>query len=280
MVSWNLFCYKESMKSLRVPSLLIFSLLINSCATSPLGRKQLAFMPDSQMNQMGKQSFEELKQQTPIEHSASINAYVQCVAGHITAAAQNQLHVDKWDIVVFKSDQINAFALPGGEIGVYTGILPVLKTDAQLAAVLGHEVGHVIARHGNERVSEGMGAQGLMMIADILSGNSTPQNKQLIMGGIGLGVQYGIMLPFSRTHENEADLIGLKLMSQAGFDPRQAVEVWKNMSKMSGGKAPPEWMSTHPADASRIQSIESHLAEDLPLYEAAQRSGLRPHCVM
>ena len=237
-------------------------------------------MPDSQMNQMGKQSFDELKQKTPIEKSPKINAYVQCVAGHITDAAKDQLHVDQWDIVVFKSDQINAFALPGGEIGVYTGILPVLKTDAQLAAVLGHEVGHVIARHGNERVSEGMGAQGLVMIADILSGQSSPENKQLIMGGIGLGVQYGVMLPFSRTHENEADLIGLKLMSQAGFDPRQAVEVWKNMSKMNAGKSPPEWMSTHPADASRIQSIESHLSEDIPIYEAAQRSGLRPHCVM
>lgn len=231
------------------------------------------------MNQMGAQSFEELKKKTPVEKDPAINAYVNCIAGPITEAAKGQLKVDHWDIVVFKSDQANAFALPGGKIGVYTGILPLLKTDSQLAAVLGHEVGHVIARHGNERVSQNVGAQAVMNITDFFTTKTSPEKKQMIMGGLGLGLQFGMLLPFSRTHENEADLIGLKLMSQAGFDPRQAVEVWKNMSASKGGKGPPEWMSTHPSDQTRIESIQAHLPENMPIYEAAQSSGKRPHCV-
>ena len=226
---------------------------------------------------MGKQSFEEMKQKTPIENDPAINAYVKCVADAITSAASDQLKVDHWDIVVFKTKDVNAFALPGGEIGVYSGILPILKTDAQLAAVLGHEVGHVIARHGNERVSESMLAQGGLEVADLLSGSAAPEKKQILMTGLGLGLQYGYLLPYSRTHESEADLIGLKLMSKAGFDPRQAIEVWKNMAAIGGNK-PPEFMSTHPADQSRIDALQAHLAESIPIYEAAQRSGLRPHC--
>ena len=267
------------MKTLQISvSGLLLSVFIVSCASSPLGRKQLTLMPDSQINEMGKQSFTQLKQATPIETNAAINAYVKCVAVPITEAAKSQLNIDTWDIVVFKSKDVNAFALPGGEIGIYTGILPILKTDAQLAAVLGHEVGHVIARHGNERVSESMLTQGGLAVADILSGDADPTKKQLLMAGLGAGAQYGILLPFSRTQESEADLIGLKLMSQAGFNPNEAVDLWKNMSAANNGKAPSEWMSDHPSDANRIQAIQAHIAEDYPLYQQAQQAGRHPHC--
>jgi predicted Zn-dependent protease len=266
------------MKSLNLFLVLSISIILLSCATSPLGRRQLSLMPESQMNAMGAQSFEELKSKTPIERDAKLNAYVNCVAKPITEAAKGQLKVDHWEIVVFKSDQINAFALPGGKIGVYTGILPVLKTGAQLAAVLGHEVGHVIAQHGNERVSQSMVAQGGLVIADFLSGKMDPSKKQILMAGLGVGMQYGVLLPYGRTQENEADIIGLKLMSQAGFDPHQAIEVWKNMSAASSGKAPPEFMSTHPSNESRIQNISSNLGETVPMYQAAQKAGKNPRC--
>jgi len=235
-------------------------------------------MPDSQMNEMGRQSFDELKKTTPIEKDVKVNAYVNCVVKPIIAESKTGIPAKDWEVVVFKSKDVNAFALPGGKIGVYTGILPVLKTDAQLAAVMGHEVGHVTARHGNERVSEGMGAQAAMVIADILMGKSDPEKKKWVMGGLGLGLQFGILLPFSRTHESESDVIGLQLMAKAGFDPRQAAEVWKNMAASHNGAAPPEFMSTHPSDQTRINNIQSRLNEVMPLFQAAQASGKRPHC--
>jgi predicted Zn-dependent protease len=252
-----------------------------ACATSPLGRNQLMLQSDGDMNKMGEQSFEEMKQKTPIEKDAAINAYVRCVALPITRALtadqKSKVGVKDWEIVVFKDPTANAFALPGGKIGVHTGIIPVAKTDAQLAAVLGHEVGHVIARHGNERVSQSMLAQGGLVVADFLSGKASPEKKQMIMAAVGAGAQYGYLLPYGRTQESEADLIGLDLMSRAGFDPRQSVELWKNMGA-SGGSAPPEFMSTHPSGETRMRDLNSHMAENLPKYEAAKKSGLNPHC--
>ncbi len=249
-----------------------------ACATSPLGRKQLTILPDSEMNAMGRQSFEELKQKTPIEKDTKINAYVNCVVKPIIAESKTDIPSQDWEIVVFKSKDVNAFALPGGKIGVYTGILPILKTDAQLAAVMGHEVGHVIARHGNERVSEGLGAQAAMVIADLLLGKSDPERKKWVLAGLGIGLQFGVLLPFSRTHESEADIIGLQLMSKAGFDPNQAIEVWKNMAAVHGGSAPPEFASTHPSDQTRISQIQEHLSEVIPIWKGAQKSGKQPHC--
>src|SRR3989344_2912121 len=145
------------MKTIRAALLVV---LINGCATSPAGRRQVMLVPDSQMNAMGSQSFQQMKQQTPIESDPATNRYVQCVAMAIAHEAREQTNVSDWEVVVFRDKTANAFALPGGKIGVHTGILPVAKTPGQLAAVLGHEVGHVIARHGNERVSQGLVPQG------------------------------------------------------------------------------------------------------------------------
>ena len=263
-------------KSLLVLSGVVF---VSACATSPTGRSQIMLMSDSQMNSMGVQSFEEIKKQTPIETDPKINEYVKCVAIPITEAAKGKTPVDQWEIVVFKDNTANAFALPGGKIGVNTGILPVAKTDAQLATVLGHEVGHVIARHGNERVSQSEGTQLGMAVVDFATGSMSSTKKQLLMAGLGAGAQYGILLPFSRAQESEADLIGLDLMSDAGFDPNQSVELWKNMSA-GGGKAPAEWMSTHPSDQTRMKALSDNIPKHLGQYQAARAAGRAPHCVL
>ncbi|MBC7384992.1 MAG: M48 family metallopeptidase [Cryobacterium sp.] len=264
--------------SLRNPGIIVVSTaVLFSCTSSPLGRRQLMVMPDSKMNEMGVQSFEEMKKATPIETNPEINAYVKCVALPITREAGDATGVSSWEIVVFKDKTANAFALPGGKIGVHTGMLPVAKTPGQLAAVLGHEVGHVIAKHGNERVSEGMITQGLASVAAISV--KDPKYQSLVMAGLGIGAQYGIALPHSRTQESEADLIGLDLMARSGFDPRESVGLWQNMSAASGGNAPPQFLSTHPSNETRISALQSHIPEALTKYEAAQKAGKAPHCV-
>ncbi|NDG84550.1 MAG: M48 family peptidase [Proteobacteria bacterium] len=237
-------------------------------------------MGDSQMNSLGAQSFEEMKKKTPIEHDPKINAYVECIVKPVTEAARGRLDVQSWEVVVFQDPTANAFALPGGKIGVHTGILPVAKTPDQLAAVLGHEVGHVIARHGNERVSEGEAAAIVMGITDLVLNKMDKTKKSVLMASLGLGVQFGFLLPFSRTQESEADLIGLDLMAKAGFDPNQSVNLWENMIAASGGKAPPEWMSTHPASQNRISNLRAHIPEHLADYQAAKVQGRVPVCRM
>ena len=251
-------------------------LAIAGCATTPTGRRQLKLMPDSQMNSMGLSSFEELKKTTPIEKDAAWNQYIRCIVNPLLAVSEDTTGASDWETVVFRDDSPNAFALPGGKIGVHTGMLKVAKTDAQLAAVLGHEIGHVTARHGNERVSQGLIAQGVMVAADAFSKNS-PQ-KPVLMGLLGVGAQFGVLLPFSRSQESESDRIGLDLMSRAGFDPREAVTLWENMKAASGGKSPPEFMSTHPSNDSRIRKIQEQVPSVLKNFEAVQASGKAPRC--
>lgn len=257
-----------------LPALL--ALVLAACATSPLGRKQLVLLPDSQMDSMGAQAFSEMKQKEPVDSRPNTHAYVQCVVTPILEASRSQLGGIRWELVVFRDPTANAFALPGGKIGVNTGLLPVAKTDAQLAAVLGHEIGHVIAKHGNERMSEAL-AQGVVLNAANALLNRNGQDHPYAMAALGLGAQVGIALPHSRTQESEADLIGLKLMAEAGYDPHESVELWKNMMKASGG-SPPEFLSTHPASTSRIQNLQAHLPEVMPLYERAGQARRHPTC--
>ncbi|MCM2323196.1 MAG: M48 family metallopeptidase [Oligoflexia bacterium] len=254
-------------------------LLLFACSTSPLGRKQLLLVPEATMDAMGAQAFQQLKATTPTESGAAVNAYVRCVALPITELTRSQLGDTKWEIVVFKDESANAFALPGGRIGVHTGLLKVATTSAQLAAVIGHEVGHVIARHGAERVSEGLAAQGGLALIDafVLGKSMGDDQRGLIMGALGVGAQFGVLLPHSRGQESEADLIGLDLMARSGFDPAQSVELWKNMARQ-GGKSPPEFLSTHPATDNRIESLEAQLPEATPKYQKALASGHRPDC--
>lgn len=252
---------------------LVFSLLV-ACTTSPLGRKQLAFFPSDELKQMGEMSYANLKKQTPVDHDPAINRYVDCIVSHISRVLDDS--TSKWNVTVFNENQANAFALPGGNIGVYKGLLAVAKTQSQLAAVIGHEIAHVLAGHANERLSTATTAQaGLTLLSAAL--NNDTKSQQLIMGVLGVGVQVGVLLPYSRVQEKEADLLGLDLMAKAGFDPRQAVALWHNMSK-AGGKAPPEFLSTHPSSSSRIKALQERMPHALNLYQQAQSGQRHPQC--
>jgi predicted Zn-dependent protease len=255
-------------------ALTCFTLL--SCATSPEGRKQLQLLPDSQVDAMGVQSFEQLKQQTPISEDKNIQQYVLCVANKIIPQVSQNPDPKQWEVVVFEDDQANAFALPGYKIGVYTGLLKYAKNQDQLAAVMGHEVAHVIAKHGNERVSNQMATEAGMSIATVLLGGTQDENSTLILAGLGLGAQYGIILPFSRSHESEADLIGLDLMAKAGFDPAESVTLWQNMSQ--AGTSPPEFMSTHPSSDTRIKQLRERIPNANIAYQEAIKKGQRANC--
>lgn len=197
------------------------------------------------------------------------------MANAITAQVPATVFNGQWEVVVFDDEQVNAFALPGGKIGVYTGLLNVAENQHQLAAVIGHEVGHVIAEHGNERMSQStlinMGSQA---VGQVLAANEVPQSGP-IMAAIGLGVQVGVQLPFSRTHESEADVIGLQLMAKSGFDPRQSVNLWQNMDAASGGNRPMELLSTHPAPQTRIDNLQANMPNAYADYQA---TAYRPNC--
>lgn len=250
----------------------VFSLLllVTACATSPTGRSQLKLFSQDKIAEMGAASYQQMKKKEPIDHSRADNRYVECVAHAITDITGGQ-----WEVTVFDSDQVNAFALPGGKIGVYKGLLDVAETDDQLATVIGHEVGHVIAGHGNERISQQFATQGgLQALSAFLGAGGSGAGGQAIMSALGLGAQVGILLPFSRTQESEADTIGLELMARAGFDPRQSVQLWQNMAK-AGGKKPAEFMSTHPSSQSRISNLSSHMNQAMQIYEQAPR---HPNC--
>ena len=257
------------------PALLVLCLFlayeIVACATSPTGRNQLVLVDDSDMNQMGAEAFEEMKKQTPIDNGAAVNRYVNCIVSSLLAVTEDTTGVTSWEVVVFRDNTANAFALPGGKIGVHTGILPVARTADQLAAVLGHEIGHVIARHGNERVSQAQAGN------TVLGAVGAVVENEAVLGAIGAGAQFGVLLPFSRAHETEADVIGQQIMADAGFNPEAAVQLWQNMAEL-GGDQPPEIMSTHPAHDTRIEDLRKGLGENLVRYQAAQAAGRRPAC--
>ncbi|MDX1302855.1 M48 family metallopeptidase [Photobacterium sp.] len=232
-------------------------LSISACSSSPTGRQQVLLFSTNDMSQLGAQSFEELKKQEKINTDVKTNQYVQCITSAITARLDPQSGFGQWEVVVFDSDQVNAFALPGGKIGVYTGLLKVAKNQDQLATVIGHEIGHVIAQHSNERLSRSQIADiGLQVSSMAIRGT---EYHDVAMAGLGLGVQYGVLMPYGRAQESESDIIGLRLMAEAGFDPNQSVELWKNMAKASNGQ-PPELLSTHPSHSTRIDDLKKEIS--------------------
>ncbi len=253
---------------------IIITVLLVACSTSPTGRKQLMVMPESQMVTMGVQSFHQILGKTPQVKDAGINQYVRCIGDAITQLPSVQAVSSDWEIVVFDDPSANAFALPGGKIGVHKGLLTVAVTPGQVAAVMGHEVGHVLARHGNERVSQSFAAnQGLSLLEGWL-GTKDYKNQGAIMSALGVGTQVGVLLPFGRTQESEADTVGKELMARAGFDPRESIALWQNMARGSNG-APPEFLSTHPSHDTRIERLNDNMASAVALY---QQSGKRPQC--
>ena len=269
--------------NMKAMSTLALALLLTvACATTLTGRKQLALIDDEQMDALGAAAFSDLKEQAELERSPEVVDYVACVSNHIVEVVPKGGAAPEdgnWEIAVFEDSSPNAFALPGGKIGVHTGMLGVATTPGQLAAVIGHEIGHVLLRHGNERLSQTIVAQSVLEAGSIALGQMTPEYRDAIVGGLGVGAQYGVLLPFSRKHENEADAVGQRFMAQAGFNPAEAVTLWQKMSELSDSGQPPEWMSTHPAHETRIERLRDNLPLATELYLEARAAGKDPQCV-
>ncbi|MES1945061.1 peptidase M48 Ste24p [Salinisphaera sp. PC39] len=251
---------------------LLLAAAVTACATSPLGRPQLKLFPEAELAQMGAASYAEIKKETKTSSDASVNRYVRCIANAITAQTGGN-----WEVTVFADDQANAFALPGGKIGVYTGLLDVAENQDQLAAVMAHEVAHVLADHGNERVSTSFAAQSGLELVSAVSGAGQSATGQKVMSLLGLGTQVGVLLPFSRAQESEADILGLQLMARSGFRPEASVALWRNMAERSEGQ-PPEFLSTHPSHGSRIGALQENMPKARQLYEQARGAGRTPSC--
>lgn len=252
-------------------TLIALAISLSACVThnSPTGRGQTLLFSSSEMQQMGGQSFEQMKQELKISIDVKTNRYVSCVSKRITDALPQK---QAWEVVVFDSEQVNAFALPGGHIGVYTGLLSVAEDENQLAAVIGHEVAHVLARHGNEKVSRAQMSGLGLKLADLALGAGGVSNKDMYMQALGLGVNVGYVLPYGRDQESEADVMGIELMAKAGFNPAASVDLWHNMAK-AGGSQGPELLSTHPSHGTRISQLQALQAQVAPLYRQANPKG-------
>ncbi len=249
---------------------------VAACATttSSTGRKQyVGAVSQQQLDQMGAQAFTEAKTKGPLSTDAKQNAYVRCVVSALVKELPAQAQSIRWETAVFANKEPNAFALPGGKVGVNTGILSVARNQDQLAAVLAHEIGHVMENHHNERITRQMGASGLLQVAGVLAGDYS----SLVTQGGGMLAQGGFLLPGSRTQESEADVVGQQLMAKAGFNPEQAVDLWENMIAASGGRSP-QWLSTHPDPQSRIQELGKRAGTLVPVYQQARAAGRVPKC--
>ncbi|MEL4426380.1 M48 family metallopeptidase [Shewanella indica] len=246
---------------------ILFVGALSGCSTtqSPTGRSQMLLFSPEQINQMGTASFEQIKAKEKQSQDKAARAYVACVAQRITSLLPQQ----HWQWVLFESDQVNAFALPGGHIGVYTGLLKVANNEDQLATVIGHEIAHVLAQHGNEQASRAQLSNTGMQLAGTALGMGQVANADLYMAALGLGVQVGYILPYGRAQESEADVMGLELMARAGFDPGAGVTLWQNMAKAGGGQGP-ELLSTHPSNENRIAQLRDLQAQMMPLYQASK----------
>ncbi|GJL49354.1 MAG: peptidase M48 [Nitrospirales bacterium] len=264
---------------------LVLSLGLTGCQTNPYTeRSQLLLLPDSYMTQMAATQYNQVLQDPEVQLSKDPKEIepVQRVAARIIEAAKRSKYAEaakqfKWEVSVIKDDNTkNAWAMPGGKIAVYTGIFPMAKTEAGLAAIMGHEVIHALAQHGGERMSQGLVSQfGMTAAAVALSTQGfSPQMNQLAMQALGMGTQVGVMLPFSRSHESEADYVGVLLAADAGYDPREAINIWQRMAQASQG-ASPEFLSTHPAHGTRIEDLKKWMPEALALYQPAPKAPVK-----
>ena len=255
------------------------ALVLLGCETNPYtGRSQLLMTSVSQEMQMGAQAYDQVKSDPKMRLSQDPREIepVKRVAARIVEAAKRSKYAEmanqfQWEVTVIKDDKMaNAFALPGGKMAVYTGIFPMAKTEAGLAAVMGHEVVHALARHGAERMSQGQVTNaGLQVVgAAVGAAGGGGMLGQGAMAALGVGAQVGVLLPFSRKHESEADYIGILLAADAGYDPRESIALWQRMGQMSGGGAPSEFMSTHPSHETRIDQLKKWMPEAMAIYQA------------
>ena len=261
----------------RLITIIVVTLFIFSCSTVPVtGRKQLSLIPDTEMYSMSYQQYDQFIKENKLSQDAPKTKLVKDVGKRIQGAVeqfmnQNDLGsrlVDyRWEFNLVESEDVNAWCMPGGKVVVYTGILPITQTETGLAVVMGHEIAHAIAEHGNERMSQGLLAQmGAVALSAALD-EKPEQTKALWMTAYGVGAQFGALLPFSRQQESEADHLGLIFMAMAGYDPNESVSFWQRMSAGKGGQAPPEFMSTHPSDQTRINNLKKLIPDAMTYYQ-------------
>lgn len=266
------------MRSLRekLTVLAIAAFVLVGCSTVPItGRRQLDLVPDSTMLATSFQEYDKFLKEHKLSTNQGETQMVKRVGTRIEKAVEQyfkekglsgQLDGYAWEFNLVEDKEANAWCMPGGKVVVYTGILPITKNEAGLATVMGHEIAHAVARHGNERMSQALLTQmGGMALAVALDQNPS-ETSQLWLAVYGVGTQVGILLPYSRLQESEADHLGLIFMAMAGYDPHQAVDFWQRMAKMKDGQAPPEFLSTHPSDQARIKKIEEFLPEAMKYY--------------
>ena len=259
--------------------LIIFSFLM-TCAEVPIThRHSLQLLPESELATLSLQEYDKVLKDSKLSTDRQQVEMVRRVGFKIAGAAElflieagekSQIKNLNWEFNLIEDDKtVNAWVMPGGKAAVYTGILKYTRDETGLAVVLGHEVGHAIAGHGNERMSQGLLAQMGSTALSIALAQNSPATRDLFMQAYGAGASVGLLLPYSRLQESEADRIGLTLMARAGYDPRQAVPFWERMSKQEGKSRPPEFLSTHPAPESRIADIKKYIPEAMAYYKSA-----------
>lgn len=255
-------------------SLLIVALFL-SCSRNPLTkRRSLSLIPNSQVLSLSNNEYSTFLNQHKLSTNSEQAAMVKTVGSRVAKAVEDYLRSQKmesqikdykWEFNLVEDPQVNAWCMPGGKVVVYTGILPLTQSEAGLAVVLGHEIGHAVAKHGNERMSQQLLSQLGGAALSIATLNQSPAMRNIYMAAYGAGTEVGVLLPFSRKEEYEADYMGLIFMAMAGYDPRSSVDFWKRMAAQGKG-APPEFLSTHPADKNRIKKIERKMGEALKYY--------------
>ncbi len=256
--------------------------LIACSQNAVTGRSQLKLIPESQLQSMAVTEYQTfLSSAKVVSTSGSRDAeMVTRVGQRITKAVQdyyaskgiaNELAGYQWEYKLVQSDEVNAWCMPGGKIVVYTGLLPITQNEAALAVVMGHEVSHAIFNHGNERMSQGLGVEAVQTGLQVALANKPAATQSLFLGAFGAGSQVGVLLPFSRKHELEADHYGLLWAAMAGYNPQEAIPLWQRMEKASAGSKPPEFLSTHPAEGNRIAQLEKYMPEALQYYKPVSK---------
>ena len=258
-------------------TIILTFLLTVSCSTVPVtGRQQLSIIPASQMMSMSYQQYNQFLTENKLSSNKTKTAMIKNVGSKIQKAvekyfAQNNLssHLKgyQWEFNLVESNDVNAWCMPGGKVVFYTGILPICQTDEGVAVVMGHEIAHAVAEHGGERMSQGLVTQLGGIGLSIALKDKPSETQELWMTAFGVGTQLGVMLPFSRLHESEADNLGLIFMAMAGYNPQVAVDFWKRMSAQKNGSAPPEFLSTHPSDDTRIRDLQKLLPDAMKYYK-------------
>lgn len=249
-------------------------LVVWACAQAPYTkRSQLILITEATESALGSSAYRDVLRREPVTQDPRLLTPVRAVGERIAAASDRKGYT--WEFAVIEKDMANAFALPGGKVAVYTGIFPIAQDTAGLAAVIGHEVGHVLARHAAERISQSFVLQIVLTSADVALGTQSPTTRNAILQALGLGATVGVALPFSRAQEAEADYIGLMLMAKAGYPPRAALDMWERFSK-ADKRRPPEWLSTHPDPASRARNIRRWLPEAERYLQSAPPAPIDP----